>query len=271
MARFTVLGAGGFIGGALCNFLHAEGHEVLAPDRDADLPPRPGHVIYAIGLTADFRSRPFDTAEAHLGRLTDLLRQGGFDSFLYLSSTRVYQGAASTAETATLQARPLDPGHLYNLTKLAGEALVLHCGLPGTRVVRLSNIVGPGEAGRDTFIGALAREAATGTIRLQSHPASAKDYLWIGDVLPLLAAISLYGRERVYNLASGQQLRNDDWTGPIATATAARLETDLAAPNAGFPAIDISRLSAEFGAPPGDPRAHLAAILHGPDLRSSDP
>jgi nucleoside-diphosphate-sugar epimerase len=271
MARFTVLGAGGFIGGALCAHLRAKGHEVLAPERNAGLPPRPGHVIYAIGLTADFRSRPFDTAEAHLGRLTDLLPQAGFESFLYLSSTRVYQGAASTAETAPLQARPLDPGHLYNLTKLAGEALVLHCGLPGTRVVRLSNIVGPGEAARDTFIGALAREAATGTIRLQSHPASAKDYLWIGDALPLLAAISLHGRDRVYNLASGRQLRHDDWTGPIAAATGARLETAPDAPDAGFPAIDISRLSAEFGASPGDPRAHLAAILRDPDLRSSDP
>jgi nucleoside-diphosphate-sugar epimerase len=271
MARFTVLGAGGFIGGALCSYLRAEGHEVLAPGRDAGLSPRPGHVIYAIGLTADFRSRPFDTAEAHLGRLTDLLRQDGFESFLYLSSTRVYQGAASTAETAPLQARPLDPGHLYNLTKLAGEALVLHCGLPGTRVVRLSNIVGPGEAARDTFLGALAREAATGTIRLQSHPASAKDYLWIGDALPLLTAISLHGRARIYNLASGRQLRHDDWTGPIAAATGARLETVPDAPDAGFPAIDIGRLSAEFGASPGDPRAHLAAILRDPDLRSSDP
>lgn len=268
MARFTVLGAGGFIGRALCIYLRAEGHEVLATTRDADLPPQPGHVIYAIGLTADFRSRPFDTAEAHLGRLTDLLRQGGFESFLYLSSTRVYQGATSTAETATLQARPLDPGHLYNLTKLAGEALVLHCSLPGTRVVRLSNIVGPAEACRDTFIGALAREAATGTIRLQSHPASAKDYLWIGDALPLLVAISLHGRERVYNLASGRQLRHDDWTVPIAAATGAQLETDPAASEAGFPAIDISRLSAEFGATSADPRAHLAAILHSPDFRS---
>jgi nucleoside-diphosphate-sugar epimerase len=270
MARFTVLGASGFIGGALCTHLRHNGHEVLAPNRDADLPPRPGHVLYTIGLTADFRSRPFHTAEAHLGRLTDLLQQGGFDSFLYLSSTRVYQGASSTAETTTLKARPLDSDHLYNLTKLAGEALVLHCGLPGTRVVRLSNVVGPGEARRDTFIGALAREAATGTIRLQSHPASAKDYLWIGDALPLLAAISLKGQEKVYNLASGRQLRHDDWTAAIATATGARLETHPTAPDAGFPAIDISRLSGEFGATPGDPRAHLAAILHGPALRSFD-
>lgn len=262
MARFTILGAGGFIGSSLCGYLRQRGHDVIAPLRDADLPPDAGHVIFAIGLTADFRTRPFATAEAHVGRLADVMQQGSFESFLYLSSTRVYQGAAATHETTPLTVSPLNPGHLYNLTKLAGEALVLNCGKQNTRVVRLSNIVGPGEAQRDTFLGSLCREAAMGSIRLHSHATSAKDYLWIDEAVPLIEAICLHAKENIYNLASGFQLTHEDWTTSIASATAASLETDPNAPDAGFPPIDITRLSAEFGTKFSDPRAHLDAILN---------
>ena len=71
MSLVTVLGAGGFIGGALVARLIAEGRPVDPVTRD-DLPAllsarRPaGDVIYCIGLTADFRTRPLDTAEAHV-------------------------------------------------------------------------------------------------------------------------------------------------------------------------------------------------------------
>ncbi len=54
--------------------------------RGADL----GHAFYCIGLTADFRSRPFETIEAHCGLLKEVLSGSRFSSFVYLSSTRVY-------------------------------------------------------------------------------------------------------------------------------------------------------------------------------------
>ena len=261
MAKFTILGASGFIGAALCSYLLKEGHTVFALNRDDNLPSQPGHVIYAIGLTSDFRSRPFETAEAHVGRLTDLLQQGRFESFLYLSSTRVYQGGDSTEETVRLQVQPNVPGHLYNLTKLTGECLVLNCGLPGTRVVRLSNVVGPVEALRNTFIGDLSREALNGTIHLQTNPTSAKDYIWIDDVLPLLMLISLRGQQRLYNLASGKQLLHEDWVKSIANLTGARVEIRDDAPDSSFPAIDTTRISDEFCTIFRDPRMHIDSIV----------
>src|SRR5919197_813364 len=66
--RVTVLGASGFIGGHLAKHFRALGYECLTPGRnepslyETDL----GDVIYAIGLTADFRQRPLDTIEAHV-------------------------------------------------------------------------------------------------------------------------------------------------------------------------------------------------------------
>src|SRR5437868_14664917 len=87
----TVLGASGFIGSHIVRELEQRGEKYYAPAKvetiwDKDL----GNIIYCIGLTADFRTRPFDTVEAHVCKLNELLKRGRFDSLLYLSSTRVY-------------------------------------------------------------------------------------------------------------------------------------------------------------------------------------
>ncbi len=99
LSTFTVLGATGYIGSRLVAHLQAQGHTVWAPARgDAEVFTRPlGHVMYCVGLTADFRTRPFDTVDAHVGLLAEVLRRAQFESLLYLSSTRVYMGAASHA------------------------------------------------------------------------------------------------------------------------------------------------------------------------------
>ena len=57
-----------------------------------------GHVIDCIGLTGDFRTRLLDTAEAHVSLVARCLAELCFDSFLLLSSTRVYTRASATHE-----------------------------------------------------------------------------------------------------------------------------------------------------------------------------
>ena len=97
-------GASGFIGGALCSHLRTAGHDVQAPARDEIPTGGLGHVVYAIGLTGDFRSRPLATVDAHVTALTERLRGADFDSWLYLSSTRVYRrtGSGTAAEDSPL-------------------------------------------------------------------------------------------------------------------------------------------------------------------------
>ena len=137
MSHFTVLGAQGFIGPRLVAHLASEGHRVFAPPRHADWSgAHLGHVIYAVGVTHDFAARPFDTIAAHVSRFAELLSDGRFDSLVYLSSTRVYQGLSGTVdESADLIVNPTRPGDLYNLSKLTGESLALASGGP-VRIVR---------------------------------------------------------------------------------------------------------------------------------------
>jgi nucleoside-diphosphate-sugar epimerase len=251
--QYSIFGASGFIGSALVSHLRMKGRRVRAIGRH-EAPPRSHeklhHVIFAIGVTADFRNRPLDTIDAHVTQINELLREGDFLSLTYLSSTRVYEGNASTAETAALVAKPAEPGALYNISKIAGESICLTCGRPNIRVARLSNVIGRG-ADQHSFIDQILREGgARGEVALRSHPDSVKDYIALEDVLNLLETISLRGRDRIYNVASGQQTSHRQVTDAIAREAGWRIEFDLDAPRTIFAPIDIERAKREFGFAP---------------------
>lgn len=250
--KFTVLGSRGVIGSRVTAHLRASGHTVYAPDReDPHVWSRPlGHVIYSIGLTADFRSRPFDTVEAHVSLLARMLRHANFSSFLYLSSTRVYGRADHSTEETTLQVLPQDPSDLYNLSKLMGESICHGCGRPEVRVARLSNVVGGDDSLSDNFLPALVREALSGQITLRSSLSSAKDYIHIDDVAELLPRIALHGRARLYNVASGMQTTHAQWIDRLVALTGCSVEVVPDAATTSFAPIDIDRIRDEFGYQP---------------------
>ena len=245
---FTVLGAEGFIGGRLKARLVERGLAVRAPTR-AELPAVEGdlgHVIYAIGVTADFRRRPWDTVAAHVSLLSEILQRVRCESFLYLSSTRVYARAPSTREDAALTVSPADPDDLYNLSKLAGEAICLAQSGGTVRVARLSNVYGF-EAVSENFLPRLIRDALQAhRIVLRSAADSAKDYISVHAAADRLIDIALGGRHRLYNVASGVNTRAGDIAEAIGRAACASVEVEAGAPEVTFAPIDVSRLSAEF-------------------------
>ena len=168
------------------------------------------------------------------------------NSFLLLSSTRVYARATATHEGVALPTLPSEPSDLYNVTKLAGEALCLADPRPTTRVARLSNVYGIGMP-EETFLGQVLREgSATGNVVLREAAVSAKDYVSVAAVVQLLTAIATGGGYRTYNLAAGSNTSH--------AAIACRLH-DIAgwhigftpdAPAVGYPPIDTARLDTEF-------------------------
>jgi nucleoside-diphosphate-sugar epimerase len=251
MSQFTVLGSRGFIGSHLVAALEQAGHDVYAPPRTADLSNRElGDVIYCIGLTADFRSRPFDTVTAHVCKWQELLTGCSFRSATYLSSTRVYQGHVGTVdETTELHANPLRPGDLYNLSKLMGESLALHCGRP-CKIVRISNVYGA-DYGSDNFLSSILRSAVeTGSLTLQSAAASAKDYIRLDDVVALLPRIAREGLAQIYNLSSGTNVSHGDLAASVAKITGCQIRYSADAVTTTFPQISNDRLQTEFGFQP---------------------
>lgn len=158
--KFTVLGASGYVGSHLVTHLRLQGYDCFAPARDDDsIFSEPlGHVIYCIGLTADFRYRPYDTARAHVGVLAEILEKCRYDSLLYLSSTRIYAHSDKASEDTLLQADPREMSDLYNLTKMTGESLCFATLTNNVRVVRLSNIYGD-DWDSENFLSLIVRDA----------------------------------------------------------------------------------------------------------------
>jgi nucleoside-diphosphate-sugar epimerase len=251
-STFTVLGAGGFIGAALVAWLESQDRVVHAVTR-ASLPAlltgrRPaGHVIDCVGLTGDFRVRPLETAEAHVGVVARCLADLQFDSFLLLSSTRVYARAKATHEDAALPTVPADPSDLYNVTKLAGEALCLTDQRATIRVARLSNVYGsliPAE----TFLGQVLREGqATSGVMFHQSPESAKDYVGVAAVVRLLPAIAMAGRYRLYNVAAGTNTSHAAIANCLHDIAGWRTGFAPDAPTVRHLPIDTTRLATEFG------------------------
>ena len=242
----TVLGASGFIGSRLVKRLEMLGCEHQSVHRHGPLPSGSlGHLVYCIGLTADFRSRTFDTVEAHVCKLLEVLRRADFESLLYLSSTRLYAGADSTFEETAIRVAPVDPSDLYNASKLMGESLVLNCGRP-TRVVRVSNVYGY-DFGSDNFLSTIIKEALLRQkIVLHTSAESAKDYISADSVVDALIWIATGGKERIYNLASGVNVSNNQLAETLKRLTGCTLEYSPLAAFSTFPVINIDRLRAEF-------------------------
>lgn len=248
----TVLGAGGFVGSHLVRHLQALGVPCAAPARDdRSWLQRPlGDVVYAIGLTADFRQRPLDTVQAHVCLLRELLAAGRFRSLTYLSSTRVYAGAAHAREDAPLTVDPQAPGDLYNLSKLMGESLCLHGGHAMARVVRLSNIVGL-RSDPDIFIDQLLEEGRTsGRVLLRTALSSRKDYLWIDDAVAQLARIARSDATGIYNLASGEPVANAEIAALLEREMGYAVHVAEQAPLWNFTPVDMRRTQSAFAFTP---------------------
>jgi nucleoside-diphosphate-sugar epimerase len=248
--RFTILGSSGFIGSHLAKALLKNGYDVFCPDREVLQYPhgfyskKLGNVLYCIGMTANFRTRPYQTIEAHNFILSNILQFGDFESLTYLSSTRVYEGSTNTSENATLSVNPNNLGHLYNLSKLLGESLCINTE-KNTKIIRLSNVYGF-DSKTDNFLSSVLCEASkTGSVTFSTSPNSSKDYISIKDAVLAIPKIATHGTHKIYNLASGENTDNQtisDFLNKTGIETSFSQNSNEWI----FPTIDISRLITEF-------------------------
>lgn len=252
----TVLGATGFVGSSLVHYFQHRKEPVWAPQRgDEAIFERPlGDVYYCIGMTSDFRERPFETVEAHVSYLARLLSQARFERLIYLSSTRVYGDHGGTAEDASMIVQPRPMSDLYNLSKLLGESLCFNARRPGVKVVRMSNVYGPDFSSRNFFASLILEGLERGAIELGTAADSGKDYIHVADVVPALVAMLRDGKYDLYNLAAGQNVANGALVDAIARVLNVPWSVRPGALVFDFPAIDVRRLRSEF---PFNPRSAL--------------
>jgi nucleoside-diphosphate-sugar epimerase len=254
MINFTILGSDGWIGNSLTNYLSENKYEVFPVGRNSTLTwlkslKKPTKIIYTIGVTADYRTRPYDTVEAHVCLLSKILQHPLVTDLVYLSSTRVYSNSLLTNEDVDTVCNSNKILDLYNISKLMGESLVLQKKNTGCKVIRLSNVVGPAQPD-ETFIGSLLREnKKTGKITINQAAESSKDYIHIDDVNCLITKISLSGKERIYNLASGKNITHKEVANWLKELGASISFANEASEFLNFSKIDVQRISNEFYSP----------------------
>ncbi|MDT7524355.1 NAD(P)-dependent oxidoreductase [Rhodoferax sp. TBRC 17198] len=276
--HFTVVGAAGFVGRRLCATLQARGAQVWAPARHGPWPwqlPQGhalGHVMYCAGLTADYLARPFDTVQAHVSHLAQVLQhglaQGTLQSLVYLSSTRLYDGlgdvlgGGTANEGAILPIDPTNSRHLYDLSKGLGESLCYVAGQGLARVARLACVYeGPQDS--DGFLPALlrqvlqARAAGVRRVQVSSSPHFTRDYVHLDDVVDALIRIAVQGQQPVYNVASGANVSNAALFEHLERRWGCAVQPLLDVQPVLPPVVNIARLRTELH---WQPRPLLAAL-----------
>lgn len=252
--KTTIIGAKGFIGSHLVDKLKKMDVEYFTPNRDdnsifkSDL----GHVIYCAGVTSDYRNRPFDTVNAHVSFLAEILRKTCFKSFLYLSSTRVYYNNLYGNEESEIYVNPNRTDDIFNISKLMGESLCISLNDPRIKIARLSNVCG-NDFSSNNFIYSIIEDAILKKeIVLKTTFDSEKDYIHIDDVVELLIKISHSGKSKLYNVASGKNLSNKEITDLIQKLTSCKVNMSKDAKQIKFPQIHIQKITDEFNYIPRD-------------------
>lgn len=268
MTDYTVVGASGFVGSRLSAALRRRGAQVFEPVRgDPELLVRDlGHVFYCAGLTADFMVRPFDTVDAHVGLLSQILRAGRFERLIYTSSTRLYDslGDRGGHEDDILEFDVAAPRNVYDLSKALGENLCLARAEGRGVVARLGNVFDWSQDAGGFLSEILKRARRERSMTLASSPQAGRDYIHSDDVIAALLAMDDQGAQGVINIARGEAISNAaiadvfEQAGWRLTLTGA----DVSPPG---PACDIARLRA-LGVAPHDVREVLARILAAPDF-----
>ena len=249
----TILGSSGFIGSHLVKKVRELEIPYFSPGRHDELSHKElGDVIYCIGLTADFRTKPLETVNAHVCNLLKVLQQCEFDSLLYLSSARLYKSQVEVArEENPIQIDPSDPNDLYNISKAMGESLSLTCGRKA-RVARLSRVYGD-DFTSSNFLSAVLKEALfANRVTLQTSLEAKSDYVSIDDVVDILIKIVTQGRHQIYNVASGKNVSNRELMERISDLTGCKIEVVPKPSQATYPRINVDRIRKEFGFTPAN-------------------
>ena len=131
-----------------------------------------------------------------------------------------------------------------------GESLCMSINNKNIRSIRLSNVSGD-NFNSSFFLPSIIRDAVTkNKISIHTTLNSKKDYILINDVLKIIPEISLRGKYRIYNVASGMNTKNSEIIDKLKELISFQLEISPNSKEYFFPNISIDRIIDEFGFKP---------------------
>ena len=270
MSVYSIIGGNGFIGRSLVNYLERLGNEVHIYSRHnrPKIGDNLGRVIYCAGTTSDFRSRLYDTVDAHVTTLLQYTKQYGYESFTYLSSTRVYLNNIDTSESEKIKVNSNIDEEIFGLSKLLGESICINGG-EKFKVVRVSNVVGNDHESNNFIYSVFKEIISHKKLLLMTKLESSKDYIAIDDVIQMVVKIANSKNFGIYNLASGMNLDNLSILNVARKFINFEVEVDHKSRCLIFPRIDITRIRREFSFSPKDIEVEIEKVFCDLYLRFS--
>jgi GDP-4-dehydro-6-deoxy-D-mannose reductase len=283
--RALVTGAGGFVGGHLVPRLRADGHEVVATDRELDVCDaaavadrvaalRPDVIVHLAALSSVAASWRDPAATYRINYLgsRSVLRAAAGARVLWIGSADEY-GSASPGARPFTEAAPLRPHSPYARSKAAADLLGATYAERGLDLVRVRafNHAGPGQS-PDFVLASFAKQLAEieagrrEPVLRVGNLDSVRDFLDIHDVIEAyLRLLDPAVPAGVYNVASGVGARVGEHLDALLSRTRVkpRIEVDPERMRpADYAVGDASRLRRVTGWQPGIPMADtLARVL----------
>jgi nucleoside-diphosphate-sugar epimerase len=89
-------------------------------------------------------------------------------------------------------------------------------------------------------------------IKIFTTLSSKKDYVYIDDVLDLIPKISINGKDKIYNIASGKNIESEKLINKISEITSCSIEVSSDAKEYSYPETSITKIKKEFNFHPTD-------------------
>ena len=246
--KFTIFGQG-FVGTNLSLFLKKNKINVFLPPRGSfKFKKNLNHIIYCIG-NQNWNKNPKLTYDANLSIMVDILFNNKFKSFTLISSTRLYcaNDDKHTTENDMLKVNTNNKNFLYNSLKIAAENLCLSLDNHNIKVVRLSNLYGDNFTNQSYLLPSLIRDSIIkNKITLAISKYSTKDFIHVFDAYDILLKIILKGKYRLYNIATGTNIRLDQILYKIKKITDCKIIYKKKLKTVNEPKINIKRIKKEF-------------------------
>ena len=184
-----------------------------------------------------------------------------FESFNYLSSTRIYNSVNKISVGSNHAKDPSIILDIYDASKLTGEALCLSSSKPNVKVTRVSHVVNPNDTGRVNFLPDICAQASKGKIILSSSLFSKKNYILINDLNYLLTSIGPFGKDQIYNAAAGTLISHKTIIEKLKKLTNCEVVVKSNPIDLSEKKIGIDSLKSEFKFKPTPHRYWLESVL----------
>ncbi len=249
--KYTIFGHTGFLGNNIARYLKNNNQNCFLPKKNQFLFSKNlNNVIYCIGKDNVFED-PTNSIEANLKILAKIIKKNKFESFLYISTTRLYLNSNKTSEEDVIKINPFSKEYFFNCLKLASENFCLSQKNKKIKIARLSNLYGDFFKSQTYLLPTLLRDSVNKkTINISINKNSKKNYLYVDDAIKIIIKIATKGKHRLYNVASDRQYSLNTIAKKIQKMTNCKIKYKNQKIKYNEPIINIKKIKKEFNFKP---------------------